>query len=202
MEASAMSAKLPPSPPADLHAESLPIHTVDAGSRIFRVHQTRYAAKYFGRSGDWRFDAADKRSFGTLYAGLSAEVAFVETILRGRGRFVAQAELDVRSFCTFVANRPLKLVSLYGASLTKLKATAAISSGPAYDVSQTWAQAFWSHPDQPDGIVYRSAHDDDHHALVLFDRAAAAIDNGTSVIIMDDTAQLARILSRYDASLR
>jgi hypothetical protein len=175
---------------------------VDAGTRIHRIHQTRYAAKHFGRSGEWRFDAPDKKSFGTLYAGLSAEVAFVETILRGRGCYVAQAELDVRSFCTFVTKRALKLVSLYGASLTKLKATAAISSGPAYDISQNWAHAFWSHSDRPDGIVYRSTHDDDHHALVLFDRASAAIDDGMSIIIMDDTAQLAKILNRYDASLR
>jgi hypothetical protein len=197
-----MSTKLPPSPPSDLHAERLPIHTVDAGSRIHRIHLTKYAAKYFGRSGEWRFDAQDKKSFGTLYAGLTAEVAFVETLLRGRGCFVAQAELDVRSFCTFVPKRPLKLVSLYGASLTRLKATAAISSGPAYDVSQAWAHALWSHPDQPDGIVYRSAHDDDQHALVLFDRAAAAVDDGTSVGIMDDAALLAKILNRYEASLR
>jgi hypothetical protein len=201
MEASAMSTKLPPLPPADLHSEALPIHKLDAGGRIHRLHQSRYVAKYFGRSGDWRFDAPDN-SFGTLYAGLTAEVAFVETILRGRGRFVAQAELEVRSFCTFMTKRPLKLVSLYGAALTRLKATAAISSSPTYDVSQAWALAFWSHPDQPDGIVYRSTHDDDHHALVLFDRASAAIDAGTSVNVMDDPNQLARILNRYDASLR
>lgn len=196
-----MSSKRPPMPPPDLDKYPLPVHAIALDTPLYRIHRTANGAKYFGRSGDWRFDSEDKISFGTLYAGLTPEVAFVETLVRARGTVIAQSELEIRSLCIFMPKRPLKLVSLYGSSLTKLKATAAISAGPEYEVSRSWATAFWSHPDRPDGIVYRSSHDDDQHALVLFDRAEGAIDGGASAPLMDDPHMLKKILDRYDLAL-
>ncbi|WLC16653.1 RES family NAD+ phosphorylase [Bradyrhizobium diazoefficiens] len=185
-------------PPADLNERRLPVEEIPAGEAFFRMHRTALGAKFFGRTG-WRFDSPG-RAFGTLYAARTAEIAFAETLLRGQRPIVAESELHIRSFCEFRLQRVVRLVKLHGPSLIAIGATAAVTSG-SYDVSQAWAQALHDHPDQPDGILYRSARDNDRFALALFERAAAALDLGTSTPVMADPARLGGILDHYSASL-
>src|SRR5205085_494222 len=96
-------------PPADLGRKSLPLERIEAGVVLFRIHNTNFGAKFFGKQSKWRFDSPD-RSFGTLYAAMSAEVAFAETLGRGQGSLISQAELDIRSICRFTLVRPIHLV--------------------------------------------------------------------------------------------
>lgn len=190
-----------PEPPVDLASRTLPLEILPAGREIFRIHQTSMSGKFFGRQGNWRFDSPNNR-FGTLYAGLSEHVCFIETLLRGKGCLVAESELQIRSFCRFTTSRQVRLVQLYGRHLAPLGASAAVTSIPDYSVSMRWSQALHSHRDQPDGILYKSNYDNDEFALVLFCRAENAIDGGISSPLMSDIAKLGNILDRYKASLR
>ena len=171
-----------------------------AGTTIHRIHLTTRGPKFFGRSATWRFDSPD-RTFGTLYAALSEQACFVETILRGSDRFVAQSELDIRSLCRIRLARDVRVVPLHGEHLAQLSASATVSAGP-YALSRRWARALHSHPEKPDGILYRSNFDNDEFAVVLFDRATDALDDGTSAPLMSDPSLLGRILDRYKASIR
>jgi len=186
-------------PPADLGKRRLPLEEISMGSVLFRVHQTKFGAKFFGRSAGWRFDSPG-RAFGTLYAATSEEIAFAETLLRGQHPLVAESDLRVRSFCEFTLLRPVRLVKLHGPSMITIGASAAVSAG-SYDVSQAWAQALHDHADQPDGILYRSTRDNDRVALVLFERSEAALDAGGTAPILADPVRLGRILDHYGASL-
>lgn len=189
-----------PLPPRDLNSRSLPLEEVAAGEAIYRVHATVNHPKFFATSTRDRFNSPDG-SYGALYSGLLPEVAFAETLLRG-GHFVAFAEIERRSLCEFRAVRPLRLVQLYGPRLNIINATAGVTSGPDYSVSQTWSQAIYNHPASADGILYRATHDNDQFALMLFDRARDAINDGTSVRLTDDLRTLGRILDHYGASIR
>ena len=189
-----------PKPPSDLHTKTLPLEVWSAGRNLYRIHRTVNVPKFFGRSGDWRFDAPDA-SYGTLYVATSPEAAFAETLLRGSGGFVALSELEARSLCKFTVVRELRLVRLYGPNMSSLGATAAVSSGD-YVASRQWSRALWSHPEQPDGILYRATFDNDRFAVVLFDRAEAEIDPGATTKLLSDIKLLGRILDQYRASIR
>ena len=190
----------PPVPPADLSHRPLPLHTLEPGSSLFRIHQSSRGPKYFGRSGMWRFDAPDA-SYGTLYAGHRPEVSFAETMLRGLGTLVASAELASRALCRFTVVQPVRLVQLYGRHLVAMGANASVTSGP-YAHSQSWSGALHAHPEAPDGIVYRATHDNDELAVVVFDRAAGLIDDGASDGLLSDLSLLGRLLNHYKAAIR
>jgi RES domain len=190
-----------PEPPSDLERRRLPLETLGRGQLIHRIHLTAKEPKFFGRTGNWRFDSPD-RSFGTLHAALSEQACFVETLLRGSGRFVAQSELEIRSLCRIRVIRDLRLARLHGPYLARLAASAVVTAGPDYALSQRWARAIHAHPDRPDGILYRSNYDNDQFAVVLFDRAAGRIDDGVSTPLLSDLTLLGRILNLYKASVR
>jgi RES domain len=187
-------------PPSDLDHRDLPLDTIASGSLLYRIHQKIYGAKFFGRTGGWRFDSPSGL-FGTMYAGLSARVAFSETLTRGQGSLVAAEEIEKRSICTFQVLKPLQMVKLFGASMTMLQATADVSSGDTA-VSRSWAQALLDHPQQPDGIMYRSKYDNDEFALALFNRCETSVDAGVSTGLMDDVKLLGSILDHYALGLK
>jgi hypothetical protein len=197
---SAMTDSGPTYPPADLAIRPLPIQIVARPSNIFRIHRTALGAKFFGASGNWRFDDPNK-TYGTLYAGLSPEIAFAETLLRGKGTLIAEAELALRSLCTFTAREDLRMVELHGKRMFKIDADASVTCGLPYDASQAWSSAFHQHPDAPDGIVYRGTRDNSQFALVLFHRSSQKIDNGASIPLLEDKVALGALLDRYEAGL-
>jgi hypothetical protein len=190
----------PPDPPGDLSSRKLPIHRINTGRKLFRVHKSAYGAKFFGRSGNWRFDDP-MSSYGTLYAALTPYAAFAETLPRGTGTLVATPELAVRSLCSFTTVRTIRLAPLYGRHLAAVEANAAVTSGP-YECSQQWSRALHERPDRPDGIAYRASHDNDELAVVIFERAAAAIDDGSSTELLADPRLLGEMLDHYRAALR
>ena len=73
----------------------------------------------------------------------------------------------------------------------------------SYDLSQRWALAFHEHPDQPDGILYRSRHDPSRLCAAIFDRAADALTATTLGSLADarNAALLADLLETYEYSL-
>src|SRR5205814_6301735 len=67
--------------------------------------------------------------------------------------------------------RDLRLVPIHGSSLARLGVTAELASGSDYSASQSWSRALWEHSDVPDGIFYRSRHDDSALCVAVYDRS-------------------------------
>jgi len=189
-----------PLPPADLARRDLPIEVVPAGASFVRIHRTVLGALHFGASGDNRFDDPDGR-YGVCYVARTLTGAFAETCLRQAGAsLVPLASLAARSATNLRTTAGLRLVTLHGPGLARLGATAAVSSG-TYDVSQPWSRAIHAHPAAPDGIVYRSNHDNGEFCAALFDRCRDRLEEGSTRELLADRAALAGLLDRYKVGL-
>ena len=163
-----------PPPPPDFAARELPVETIPTGTRLSRIHRSDLAPLHFGSSGHSRFDD-QKGGYGICYLAMSPEGAFAETCVRVAGnRFLDLRFVQARSFSEIEVISSLRLASLHGPGLARMGATSAVSSGP-YASARFWSQAVHDHPSNPDGIAYRSRHDDDEICIALFDRADDSI---------------------------
>jgi hypothetical protein len=68
-------------------------------------------------------------------------------------------------------------------------------------VNKARSHALWTHPDQPDGIRYRSRFVDDQHCVALFDRAATALRFAASAPLSAVPLRLGAMLDRYGLAL-
>ena len=189
-----------PLPPADLASRDLPIEAVPAGATLVRIHQTGLGSLHFGTTGGNRFDDPGG-GYGVCYAARTLTGAFAETCLRRVGAsLVSLAGLAVRSATELRVTSGLRLVALHGPGLARLGATAAVSSG-TYNLSQPWSRALHQHPNAPDGILYRSNHDNGEFCAALFDRCRGRLEEGASRGLTADRAALAALLDRYGVGL-
>ena len=193
-----------PEPPNDLARRSLPIRTVSSGTIWYRLHPLVYEAQplYFGRGRENRF-AAPGEEYGVLYAGDSPHCAFVEAFGRELGiRVVTEAVLRTSCLTEVQVVGDLRLVDLTGARLRRLGADARLPHGD-YPLTHRWSRAFWSHPEQPDGLCWHSRLDDDRLAFALFDRAERLVTPSCqgSLMLWRHRALIADILDTYDFGL-
>ena len=79
-------------------------------------------------------------------------------------------------------------------------ADARISTG-SHAVSQRWAEAFWRHPDRPDGILYPCRHAPEFPSVALFDRVRADLVADCATNLLRDPHVLAAILDHYGCGL-
>ena len=184
---------------------SLPLRRIRAGTRWMRIHARARKALWFGPARGQppihRFDDTAGR-FRVCYLGTTLEVCFAETFLRNPPvRILALDDLAGRSVATVEVCRALRLVPLHGSSLARLGVTAELATGSDYVLSQLWSRALWKHSDQPDGILYRSRHDDSALCVALFDRAKDALAIVRECSLAEDSQQLARLLRRYGLAL-
>ncbi len=186
-----------PQPPDDLNTRELPI--IELSSSGWRIHQSRYQALYFGRGGDNRFDAPAKE-YGILYVGLDEFCAFRESIGRlVKYRIVTRNLLVNRQISQIEVNRPLRLVDLSGASLTKLDADGRLCTGD-YKVAQRWALALRNHPNSPDGLYYRSRYDPSRYCLAIYDHLESELSVRITYDLLEDSfiERLGNILDTYE----
>jgi hypothetical protein len=189
-----------PDPPGDLQHRKLPL--VDAIGPWVRSHAPHHGPIFFGRTGVNRFDAPAAQ-YGVLYVAEDFHGAFIETFGRQLGiRELPMARVVVRTFSQVLQSRPLRLVDLVGPGLSRIGADNRLTAA-SYDLSQRWALALYEHPDQPDGLLYRSRHDPSRLCAAIFDRAAGAL-TATSLGSLADpgnAALLADLLDTYEYSL-
>lgn len=138
-------------PPADL--SGFPAWTLGPDRALTRIHRRENDPRFFGSSGDSRFDLAPPR--GTLYAAVTPVGAFIE-VFRGVP-LVAQGELDARLLATIRVPDERKLADCTVARARRFGITAAIHSTPDYALCQRWAGAFDAAGFA--GIRYRVSHD-------------------------------------------
>ena len=206
-----------PLPPTDLASHALPLSTLKPGTPLFRSHAIDRDPVWFGpgagRRAEYRFDAP-AREYGVCYAGRSRMAAFVETFLRDLPlRVVSRANLELRAISTLTLTRSVRLVRVYGAALVRLGGTSAVGGAKLvvprgfatqpYGHAQAWSLALHDHPSAPDGIQYRSSHDDTLLCVALFgDRATDAL--GVAALaapLSDDRVFLAHATKRYGIRL-
>ncbi|MGV3634418.1 MAG: RES family NAD+ phosphorylase [Pseudorhodoplanes sp.] len=189
-----------PLPPADFASREPPLETIPDGARLTRIHRSDLGPLFFGSTGGNRFDDP-AQSYGVCYLSTTLEGAFAETCLRSVGaRFVALTFLEARSFSEIEVTAPLHLVSLHGPGLAQIGATGAVTSGP-HVVAQQWSRAIHDHPAAPDGIAYRSNHDNGEICVALFERAGDRLAPGNSQPMTIDSVRLAELLARYKVGL-
>ena len=171
-----------------------------AGTRFVRIHRSELSPLFFGTTGDNRFDDPD-RTYGVCYLALSLEGAFAETCLRAVGaQFVASAFLAARVFTMIEVTAPLRLVAVHGPGLARFGATSIVAGGvPA--LAQRWSRAVHDHPAAPDGLLYRTNHDNGELCAALFDRCAVKLAPRQAEGLFADRTRLAALLDRYKVGL-
>ena len=170
-----------------------------------RIHAQAKNALWFGpgsgRQPIHRFDDPAGR-FRVCYLGTTLEVCFAETFLRNPPvGILALDDLAGRSIATVEVRRDLRLAPIHGSSLARLGVTAELASGSHYVGSQLWSRALWEHSDEPDGILYRSRHDDSALSVAVYDRAKDGLAIVRDHSLAEDPQQLARLLRRYALGL-
>jgi hypothetical protein len=161
---------------------------------LARLHLREHTALWFGTGLGERFNDPQEL-YGVCYLAFEPEAAFVETLLRARNDdVVALAAIEARAIASVPIARSLRLVAPFGRHLSALHATAAHGR---YVVSQAWSRALHDHPDAPDGIAYRPAHDDALTAVALFERARGALGPPRSRPLIREYPLLDRLAERY-----
>ena len=156
---------------------------------LVRISSHKTREPFFGKSGTHRFDAPDKKLFGTCYLGKTLDVAIAESILHDaipeNGEFkVAPEEFENRYVIRFSGYK-LKVADLTGAALKKVGGTADLSGTSNYRITQQWSQAVFQNPGNYDGFMYMSRHLNDRVAIVLFDKAGPKISMKSATKIID-----------------
>jgi hypothetical protein len=191
---------LHPPPPSDLLQRKLPIITLGGETIFYRVHQARYSPIYFGNSGGSRFDVPE----GIIYLAIDEYAAFRETIGRfSKYRLISTEVLDRRRMTEIISNRKLSLVDLTGNGLTLLDADARLFTGN-YQIAQQWSKKLQEHPENPDGIYYRSRHDPSRFCLALYQLKVGStlqVINTYNFLSQEYSERLALILEEYQYGL-
>ena len=196
--------RLPPDLPPNL-PKKLPLTRIQIGSSWIRVHTKARNALWFGpargKAPVHRFDDPNGR-FRVCYLGTNEEVCFAETFLRNPPvRILSLDDLADRFIATLEVRRELRFVPLHGPGLARLGVTAELASGSDYESSQRLSLALWEHSDKPDGILYRSRHDDSALCMAVYNRAQDGFVLARDESLVSDSQQLARLLRRYGIGL-
>ena len=170
-----------PSPPAELDRRKLPLKLLKGP--IFRIHHTGRSCLYFGKKTAQRFDDPLGR-YGVLYAAVQPEAAFAEVFLRPLSlMLIREVDLQERSLSEIACNR-LHCVDLTGAGLRRVSCDNRIATEKPYLTVGQWSRALFIHPQQPDGIIYRSRHNPQLKCLALFDRCQSRLKLGVTEGLM------------------
>ena len=169
-----------PLPPPDIHGRRIPVHALDfATTRVMRIHRAMYSPIFYNRrsaSKDvYRFDAPDDE-YGVLYASESFSACMAETVIRDRFQhqsapiLLSESMLGERSLSLLspVSGTILRLADLTQPLFT-LGFTAQILSDPDYTAPNAWSMAIFGHPQQLDGIYFRSRYAN-APSIAIFDR--------------------------------
>jgi hypothetical protein len=195
-----------PLPPPDLHSRKIPTIELDvANTSLYRIHQTRYSARFFTRRGlnnqVYRFDDPIGE-YGVLYASPSFEACVAETIFRSRFQtgplLIETDELTGRSISRIgVADRSKLTLANLTVPLFPIGGSNEISSAGDYAATNAWSRAFYEHPSKYDGLYYPSRYSN-LPSIALFDRVDAMI---LGTIPLTSDVRLAELLDKYQIAL-
>jgi hypothetical protein len=159
-----------PAPPVDFAGRTVTI--VEFDKPIFRSHSSSRHPVFYGKTGQYRFDAPDG-SYGVLYAGADMFCAFIESLIKNpNSRVVTTAELKNKAIAELKGERALRLIDLtQSGALVRIGADSRLFSADR-EAAQLWSKALHDHPALADGLLYPSRLDPVRQAVALFkDRA-------------------------------
>jgi hypothetical protein len=170
-----------PPPPKPFDPE---LETLDAGTRLYRVHSNRFGPTRFnpGLGAPTRFAFFEDPTGVTvpvLYAAAAQSAAVAETLLHDvplSGGYLDYDTYAPKVMSRVTTNRPLRLAVLHGLGLRRLNVTAeevTSTAASAYGETVDWAEA--AHGTGLDGLVWMSRQCNDVKSYVFFgDRSADA----------------------------
>lgn len=147
-----------------------------------------------------RFDAP-AGEYQVFYVATDYDGAFVETLLRNPfRRIVDESDLAIRNMAVLKNDTPLKLVNAYGAGLSTIGATGALSTGK-YTASRRWSLALWAHPDRPDGMIYTSRHNNSLLCVAIFDRPHSVISLDHTTPLLSNRKRMSELLAAHGKTI-
>jgi len=166
-------------PPEDLHER--PLRLSAYRDLAYRVYWLDENPKYFGKEKKWRFDDP-LGEYGVMYASTSDLGACAETLLPQPGALahtavyggsipVSGTNIAAHGLAVVTLANPLQYFDLSGGALALTGADASIATGP-WRISQLWSRALFTHPAQPDGLLYRGRRDPSRISLAIHERAS------------------------------
>lgn len=195
-----------PLPHAELDQREPLIYTLKAGTTIFRIHPSGYGAVFFGRAGNYRYDAPDcpNGSFGVMYAGEDLDCCFIESFGQTTGLpAMSGAYLEGRHFAELQLQSDLRFADLVEpGSLSRIGADGRLLTG-SYKISQQWSAALRNHPARPDGIRYRSRRDPAKIAYAIYECPSStfSVSEHGSLMEPKNRSRLNRLLQLYHVDL-
>lgn len=182
---------MPNIPPPEKPPAAPALVSVPAGTRLSRVHSSRFGACQFNPTladshwGGGRFDATEADPYGFLYAGADDECAVCEALLRdlpleAGSRLLPRVALAGRSLSRLLLSSNVTVVSLSsGKDLARIgQGDNWLVSCPAaeYGFTRRWARAIRSWSPAAEGFVWPSRRDASKVAYVFFeDRLSAKL---------------------------
>lgn len=192
-----------PFPFAELPAKSPLLYILTAGTVILRMHSGAHDALYFGKTGDYRFDAPNG-AFGVMYTGEDPECCFIESFGQTTGTpAVSGTYIEQRHLSELTLEKELRFVDLVEtAGLARLGADGRLFTG-SYAVSQAWSAALKTHPTKPDGIRYRSRRDPARVAYAIYECPPSTFSVNDQGSLMDrkNRSLLDTLLDLYQVEL-
>ncbi len=198
-------------PPSDLSARPLPLVTYSGTA--YRIYWLARDPIHFGKDRKWRFDDP-LGEYGMLYASQTWEGAFAEALLPPPGVLTATTTLigasvpisattiEAHGLAEVTWNTLLRCVDLTGERLASIGADASIATGP-WRTSQRWSRAFFTHPLEPDALLYRCRRDPSSVALAIHERAGpkTIVTPLGGLLEPQHTRLLAQIVQRYHVAI-
>ncbi|MEU4829450.1 RES family NAD+ phosphorylase [Streptosporangium sp. NPDC023615] len=181
---------MPLAPPPARHHATPHLRELPAGTRLWRVHDRRFKATDFNprpadaNFGGGRFDGTGNDPYPYYYAGLEAETALAEALLRDipfddRGvRLVRRAKVRGRRASVVITTEDLVLVDLCsGEALAAVAQDSWLVHADPVDYHATRRWGSWIRERAPaaHGLIWPSKREGGQPALVLFgDRCSPA----------------------------
>jgi hypothetical protein len=195
-----------PPPHPELDRRKPIIFNLKSGTVIFRLHPRIHDPVFFGRTGNFRFDAPDcpDGSFGVMYTGEDPQCCFIESCGQATGApAVSGAYLADRHLAEMEVIKDMRFIDLAASGgLSAIGADARLMSG-SYTVAQQWSRALRNHPSKPDGIRYLSRHDPTRAAFAIYDcpRTTFKITDLGSLMDTSNRTLLSNLLDLYQVDL-
>lgn len=198
-------------PPSDLSERPLPLETYSGTA--YRIHWLGHNPVHFGKDKKSRFDDP-LGQYGVMYATQTPEGAFAETLLPPPGILtptvtlvrgsvpVSATTIAVHGLANITCSTLLQCVDLTGERLASIGADASIATGP-WRTSQRWSRALFTHPSEPDALLYRCRRDPSSIALAIHERAGPkiAVTPLGGLAEPQHTRLLARVVQRYHVAI-
>lgn len=195
-----------PPPHAELDGRQPLLYILKEGAVIFRLHRRVHDPLFFGRTGNFRFDAPDcpPGSFGVLYAGEDPHCCFIESCGQTTGTpAVSGTYLSDRCLAELEIKKDLTFIDLADSGgLSRVGADARLLTG-SYVISQQWSAALRKDPVKPAGIRYRPRRDPTRVAYAIYDcpRSTFKVSNRGSLINPANRKLLNELLDLYKVDL-